>query len=75
MAGKVTRKAHRKDDKLTEVARSIGSTLGTAAARAGQVIEGVKAAARATSQSYKGKKSKAKTAARSKKKNTRRVSK
>ena len=42
------------DDRLAEVARTIGSTLGTAKVRAGQVVEGIKAAAKAGADAYAG---------------------
>ena len=42
------------DDRLSEVARTIGSTLGTAKVRAGQVVEGIKAAAKAGADAYAG---------------------
>ena len=42
------------DDRLTDVARTIGSTLGTAKVRAGQVVEGIKAAAKAGADAYTG---------------------
>jgi len=42
------------DDRLTDVARTIGSTLGTAKVRAGQVVEGIKAAAKAGADAYAG---------------------
>src|SRR5256885_4444455 len=70
MAGEKKRKAS--DDKLTDVARTIGSTLGNVAARAGQVLEGVKAAAEAGAKAYSGsgKKRKSKNAAGTRRKKT-----
>ena len=48
------RKTKPPEDRLTEVARTVGSTLGTAKVRAGQVVEGIKAAAKAGADAYAG---------------------
>ena len=48
------RKTKPPEDRLTEVARTVGSTLGTAKVRAGQVVEGIRAAAKAGADAYAG---------------------
>jgi hypothetical protein len=52
------------DARLTDVARTIGSTLGTAKVRAEQVVEGIKAAAKAGADAYTGTASPASKSAR-----------
>ena len=48
------RKTKPPEDRLTEVARTVGSTLGTAKVRAEKVVEGIKAAAKAGADAYAG---------------------
>jgi hypothetical protein len=49
-------------DALKEAAREIGSRLGEAQVKAGRVLEGVKAAVKASTESYQGKPKKKKPA-------------
>src|SRR5207302_3135417 len=51
---RMPRKPKPPEDRLTEVARTVGSTLGTAKVRAEQVVEGIKAAAKAGADAYTG---------------------
>ena len=48
------RKTKSPEDRLSEVARTVGSTLGTAKVRAEKVVEGIKAAAKAGADAYAG---------------------
>ena len=48
------RKTKSPDDRLSEVARTVGSTLGTAKVRAEKVVEGIRAAAKAGADAYAG---------------------
>ena len=66
-ASVATKSPKKSGDTLEETAREIGSRLGEVKARASRMVEGVKAAVKASADSYKGKAKKKRPTASKKK--------